>query len=86
MTEKVCPFCRTPYPLSVEETIERITKRMEVNDAEAIHNAGNIGIKMGDMVFHKIMARHYNYSVRQQSLVAQKHIVVLPILITMVEV
>jgi len=41
VTEKVCPFCRVPHPISVEEAIERITKRMEVNDAEAMHNAGN---------------------------------------------
>mmetsp|Transcript_34174 Transcript_34174/g.62919 ORF Transcript_34174/g.62919 Transcript_34174/m.62919 type:complete len:300 (+) Transcript_34174:248-1147(+) len=30
-----CPFCRTPICTSNEELIERCTKRMEANDAEA---------------------------------------------------
>ena len=36
-TLATCPFCRTPPPSSNEEATERIKKRMEVNDAEAIY-------------------------------------------------
>ena len=36
----LCPFCRTPKPTSDEETIKQCKKRMEVNDATAIHNMG----------------------------------------------
>ena len=41
---KKCPFCRTPYPTSYEEGIERMTKRVEVNDPIAIHNIGTCHI------------------------------------------
>ena len=33
-----CPFCRTPAPTSAEEVIKRENKRIEVGDAQAIHN------------------------------------------------
>ena len=36
----LCPFCRAPKPTSDEETIKQCKKRMEVNDATAIHNMG----------------------------------------------
>ena len=35
-----CPFCRVPSPESDEELIERIMKRVEMDDAHAIHNLG----------------------------------------------
>ena len=36
-----CPFCRTPNCTSDEEAIERYERRMQANDAEAIHNLGD---------------------------------------------
>jgi len=41
---KKCPFCRTLYPTSYEEGIERMTKRVELNDPIAIHNIGTCHI------------------------------------------
>ena len=38
---KKCPFCRTPVPSSEEKSIKREEKRVEANDAIAIHNTGN---------------------------------------------
>jgi len=38
--DDVCPFCRIPMPTSDEETIKRYEKRIEMNDAQAIHNMG----------------------------------------------
>ena len=35
-----CPFCRTPAPKTIEEALKRLKKRMEVNDAKAMHNIG----------------------------------------------
>jgi len=35
-----CPFCRTPQPTSDEEVVERIRKRVEINDPAAIYNLG----------------------------------------------
>ena len=35
-----CPFCRVPTPVSDEEIIARLEKRVEVDDANAIHNLG----------------------------------------------
>ena len=40
IVEKTCAFCRVPMPETDEESIERDKKRMEANDAIAIHNAG----------------------------------------------
>jgi len=34
-----CPFCRTPHPTS-EEVIERLKKRVDLDDANAIFNIG----------------------------------------------
>ena len=36
----ICPFCRTPAPTSDKELIEQTKKRMEIGDAEAMHNLG----------------------------------------------
>ena len=36
----VCPFCRTPPPISYEERIKRLEKRMGMNDAMAISSMG----------------------------------------------
>ena len=38
--DKLCPFCRTPAPTSYEDATERIKKRMDVDDAVAIHKLG----------------------------------------------
>jgi len=35
-----CPFCRAPWPDSEEEAVERIKKRIEMNDPLAMHNLG----------------------------------------------
>ena len=35
-----CAFCRTRYPKSNEEMIERLTKRVDMKDPIAIHNQG----------------------------------------------
>ena len=35
-----CPFCRTPWPESDEEHIERLNKRAEAGDAHAVHSLG----------------------------------------------
>ena len=39
--ERNCPFCRTPAHVSDEEYNERLQKRVEVGDAEAIFTLGN---------------------------------------------
>ena len=36
ISERKCPFCRTPAPTSIEEYIEHLKKRVELDDAEAI--------------------------------------------------
>lgn len=36
----ICPFCRTPAQASDKETIERIMKRIDANDAEANYALG----------------------------------------------
>ena len=35
-----CPFCRTPFPVSDEEILERTMKRTESNDGQAFFNQG----------------------------------------------
>jgi TPR repeat protein len=35
-----CPFCRAPVPRSDEDLIERVMKRVEMDDAEAIRSFG----------------------------------------------
>jgi len=35
-----CPFCRVLEPTSDEEVIQRVNKRVELGDANAIHNLG----------------------------------------------
>ena len=39
--EEKCPFCRTPVPTSDKEYTERLQKRVEVHDTEAIVKLGN---------------------------------------------
>ena len=45
-----CAFCRTPFPTSEKQAIERLKKRMEVGDAEAFflmgcfHDRGECGL------------------------------------------
>ena len=36
-----CPFCRTPYPDTYEEMIEREKKRVDLDDPIAVRNIGN---------------------------------------------
>ena len=36
----VCPFCRTPFPITEVEALERQNKRVEADDAYAIFNHG----------------------------------------------
>ena len=45
---RLCPFCRTPEATSQGETLERIQKRAEIDDAEAIYSLGCL-YKRGDM-------------------------------------
>ena len=40
VTEKVCPFCRTPRPCVDAENVERTKKRVETEDPMAIYNLG----------------------------------------------
>jgi TPR repeat protein len=36
----LCPFCRTPAPTTNEDTSIQVKKRVELGDADAIHNLG----------------------------------------------
>lgn len=36
----ICPFCRTPKHTTDVEYLERLRKRIEVGDTEAIYNLG----------------------------------------------
>ena len=38
---KKCPFCRTPFPKSNEDSIERLQKRVKFGDPVAMNNLGN---------------------------------------------
>ena len=40
VTEKGCPFCRTPLPTTDAEMVEREKKRVEAGDAQAMYNLG----------------------------------------------
>ena len=48
--EKKCPFCRIPAPDSDEEYNERLQKRVELDDADAIFNLGNY-YRLGEFGF-----------------------------------
>jgi len=41
VAEKKCAFCRTPFPKSVKEEVERYKVRVEAGDPIAIYNIGN---------------------------------------------
>ena len=41
IAEEKCPFCRTPTPTTEKEVIERLKKRMEVDDAYAFYLMGS---------------------------------------------
>jgi hypothetical protein len=45
VAEEKCPFCRSPKPQSMEESVEREKKRADANDAAAIFNQGNYYFK-----------------------------------------
>ena len=38
--DQKCPFCRTPAPTTDKEWVEKLNKRIEINDAEAFHDMG----------------------------------------------
>jgi len=40
VTEKSCPFCRTPNPTTNKEAVNRTTKRVDCGDAMAIYDMG----------------------------------------------
>jgi len=40
ITEETCSFCRTPPPISDEEWVERLNRRIDLNDANAIYSYG----------------------------------------------
>jgi len=40
--DKICPFCRSPTPTLVKESIKRTKKRVEVGDAIAISSLGDM--------------------------------------------
>ena len=42
MTVTHAPFCRAPMPENMQETIQQINKRLEVNDPEAFYNMGAV--------------------------------------------
>ena len=43
-----CPFCREPLPKTMEESVERNMKRVEANDAVAIHHQGVMQYQQGN--------------------------------------
>ena len=45
VAEEKCPFCRSPKPQSMEESVEREKKRADANDAAAMFNQGNYYFK-----------------------------------------
>jgi len=45
--EQKCPFCRTPAPATDKEWVQRMEKRMDMNDAEALHDMG-FGFRRGE--------------------------------------
>ena len=40
VNNETCPFCRNPYPIRDMETNERLKKRVEAGDAQAIYSVG----------------------------------------------
>ena len=85
INEKKCPFCRTPaWRSHDEESNERLLKRVELDDAEAIFTVG-CTIVMGNLVSPKIMIRHWNYLFGQGTLVVTNLIMMLVMLIPMVK-
>jgi len=55
VTEELCAFCRIPVPLSDEEVVERIKKRVELGDAMAIYT-------LGGYYAHGVMGFNQNYT------------------------
>ena len=51
-----CPFCRVPTPNSEEEIIERVKKRVELNDAVAMYDLG-VCYNNGEMGFPQDSAK-----------------------------
>lgn len=72
-----CPFCRTPLPKSRKEFVERMKKRMKLNDVDAFHELGNDNLAKKDMrksleLWNKSAElgsckSHYNVSVSYQN-------------------
>ena len=82
ISEKKCPFCRTPFADSDEEILERNKKRAELGDAKDVLVNSTV---MGDMACHKIMLRHLNYSLGQAILVIHLRIIALVLHFIMAE-
>ena len=74
-----CPFCRVPSPKSDEEIVERVKKRVEMDDAVAIYCQG-CGYYNGLHGFHRTMKRHLNFGIGQENLVMPQHITILAVL------
>ena len=83
INEKKCPFCRTPVPTSIER-IERIKKRVELDDVEAMFILGNY-YRNGKFGFPQDYDKALELFVRAGSLVMPKLIATLVTLIPMVE-
>jgi TPR repeat protein len=61
--EEKCPFCRTPTHISDEEYNERLQKRVELGDAEAIFSLG-CNYRDGDDGFPQDYAKAFELFVR----------------------
>ena len=60
---QLCPFCRASCPVSDREIIERLTKRADANDADAMNTLGyyyclgDIGLPRDDRKANKLFLR-----------------------------
>jgi len=45
VVKKICPFCRTPPPMTDEDMVKRYKMRMELNDANAIYSLGGFYVQ-----------------------------------------
>ena len=78
----LCPFCRTPLSASHGEAMERLKKRVEVNDAQAIYQLGGYYLH-GRYGLRQNTAKAKNFSFGQESLGTDGGITVLDMLITL---
>ena len=59
----LCPFCRTPSPVTVEDYVDRLNKRAEGNDATAIRQLGG-HYDAGDLGFPRNLERALEFWLR----------------------